>query len=221
MAGNELLLEFPSSLSLADMNLLVKHAIELLTTHPAGNVVLDLTRTPLISSLAIGSIIRLHNLYSQNGRRVILRNVSPENHDILATTGLINVLSLETGSSVPVRAAFSVRLDFEFHGEIGVFKFSGSLAGVDDSELCLKTVEKIVNDDHRMLLDISRLVPIDRLTDSVYHRLVASIIKSKGKIRIFCSDPVSFGAYLKRMNGSAITLFASRAEALVAWEMGV
>jgi anti-anti-sigma regulatory factor len=229
MNNQDFVLPFSANISLQELNRLVKQGTELLQTRSGGNLVLDLAEVPLINSLTIGSIIRLHNLYSQHGRRVILRNVSPDSRDMLVTTGLINVLAIETGgatsaaSPAPARSAsphLSVKLDFEFHGEIGVFKFSGSMVGLNDSELCLKTVEKIVNDEYRMMLDISQLVPLEKMTDNVYRRLEASLIKAKGRIRIFCSDPVLFDAYRKRLNGSALTLYPSREDAMLAWEMG-
>jgi anti-anti-sigma regulatory factor len=230
MSPQDFILRFSANLSLQELNRLVKQGTDNLHSRTEGNLILELAEVPLLNSLAIGSIIRLHNLYSQQGRRVILRNVSPDSRDMLVTTGLINVLAIESGvtpsqeSPRPAEKAstpLSVKLDFEFHGEIGVFKFSGSMAGPNDSELCLKTVEKIVNDEYRMMLDLSQLVPLDKLTDNVYRRLEASIIKARGRIRIFCSDPVLFEAYRKRLSGSTLTLYPSREDAMLAWEMGI
>src|SRR5512133_1370020 len=127
MPALDLVIPFPSSISLTELNQVSEQGMDFLSRRPSGDFILNLDRVSGISSLAIGFIIRLHNHYCRQKRRMILRNVSANSYDIFESTGLVNVLTIERNPSAPLqvadsapRPALSVKLDFEFSGEVGI-----------------------------------------------------------------------------------------------------
>jgi anti-sigma B factor antagonist len=59
------------------------------------NIVIDVSKVNFIDSSGIGALISLYKLQNKKSRKLIIRNASPEIHNILKLTTLTDVLGME------------------------------------------------------------------------------------------------------------------------------
>jgi anti-anti-sigma regulatory factor len=209
-------------ITLYDSNDIIKAGTDYLNSTPRGTLYLDMSNLVLLNSLAIGVLIKLHNLFAKKDRAVVLKNVSRENLKVLESTSLINILRVEADSvavEIPAEPEESVSLeiDFDIYKDIGIFKFSGAMEKEGDSELYLNTLEKILTDDYKMLVDLSQVLSVARFTDQAVEKLKTMTRALKDNIRIYCSDNEIMKLLKKKNITKQIKVFKTKEDALKEW----
>jgi anti-sigma B factor antagonist len=187
-----------------------------------GAFFVDCVRISLFNSIALGAVLRLHNLYRRQGRSVILLNVSGEVITTLNTSGLIHILNVQQskGQKIDIASAvvnIAVEIDFEIHEDIGIFKFGGSMLTPTDNELFFNMAKKIITEGHKMLIDMSELVYIDSMGIGAIIKIHQLMKEHKGEIRL-CSAGDILREVLESQNlTSVVPLFENKEAALKGW----
>lgn len=213
---------FPSHSGLSDIRKLLEAGEQHLKTGE-GAFILDLEETKLFNSMALGSVLKLHNLYRRQNRSVILIHVNQDAMETLKTSGLIHILNIikpQEERRVDIAEAtvnLAVELDFEIYRDIGIFKFGGSMLTPSDTELFFNMAKQILSDGFKMLIDMSDLVYIDSMGIGAIIKIHQIMKSHQGEIRI-CSAGDILKDILERQNlTSIITLYDTRDQALKDW----
>lgn len=83
--------------SLDQLNAAIKEA----ATQAKTAIYLDLSRTKLLDSASLGTIVSHFNLMRSQGKRLVLLNPSASCKHLLEITSLVRVLEVEVDSAVP------------------------------------------------------------------------------------------------------------------------
>lgn len=223
MAKNDFVYALPEVVGLAETRALMAESEKFLNESSEGNLLIDCLKAELITSLTLGAIVKLHNQFRKKGRDVLLSNLSSDVMETLRASSLIHILKVEKKEAPRTldiaRAVvnISLELDFELCGDIGIFKFGGSMLTPSDSELFFNMAKQILADGHKMLIDMSELVYIDSMGIGSLIRLHQLMREQKGEIRI-CSPGDILKDLLEKQNLSAIIkLYETRDSALKGW----
>lgn len=221
MKPANLVYAFPEEIALDNTQAVIKAGQAFLSKSPAGDLVLDLKKLTLMNSLAIGVMIKLNNLFKQKGRGVVLKNVSNENLRVLESTGLVNLFPIMAGDDqIPPDAGdetVSLNIDFDIDQNIGVFRFTGGMPGTAGTGLYLNTLDKIIHDKYKMLVDISQLVSSETVGAGAVEKLKAVLADMGENIRIFCANPEVLSLLRQHGLPESIRVFGSRGEAVKGW----
>ncbi|OGJ89084.1 MAG: hypothetical protein A2268_08790 [Candidatus Raymondbacteria bacterium RifOxyA12_full_50_37] len=223
MPDNEFSYKLPAEITFYNSNELIEMGVQFLTSSKSGNMRIDLADLILLNSMTIGALIKLHNMAEENGRAIILDNVSEDNLKVLETTSLVNFFTVHA-PSIPYKQperqkkeTLSLKLDFDLFQNVGVFKFSDFPAENTDCETYITTLDTILNDEFKTLIDISRFVSACTITEPIVKRLQKIVEQSKGRVRIFCSDAATLQACEKHISSPFVTIYPSREKALGSW----
>ncbi|OGS34828.1 MAG: hypothetical protein A2293_15650 [Elusimicrobia bacterium RIFOXYB2_FULL_49_7] len=216
----DVLYSLERNVGLREMNALLAAGDEHLSKTESGAFRIDLNATPVVNSLTLGAMVRLHNRFKQKNRRLLLCNANDAIKSILETTGLSQILLIEDGHIFNTSGAgvnISLTLDFEIYRNFGIFKFGGSMLSPRDSEFFFNTAQKILIDGYRMLLDMTDLVYIDSMGIQAILRLYKTMKEYSGEIRI-CNAGIILTELLERIQlTSLIKTFNSADEAIKDW----
>jgi anti-sigma B factor antagonist len=222
MADKDFIYIFPAAPGLQDVHALIQ-AGEKHLAGGSGAFCVDFTENTLLSSLALGAILKLHNLYRRKNRSVILLNVNADAQETLRTSGLNNILNIQrredrridlSGAGVNI----AVELDFEIYRDVGIFKFSGSMLTPSDSELFFNMAKKILVDGHKMLIDMGDLVYIDSMGIGSIIKIHQIMKEHEGEIRICSAGDILKDLLEKQNLLSIIPIFETRDAALHDWK---
>jgi anti-anti-sigma factor len=216
--------QLPENPMLSDTKVLLEKAETFLSESDSGSFRVDCSLVNIITSMTLGSLIRLHNMFYRKGRQFLLCNVSEPMIDSLKSSSLIHVLKIEQEDSRPVLdidsaiVKISLEIDFEIEKDIGIFSFSGSMLTPNDTELFYNMAKKIIEDGFRMLLDMNSLVYIGSMGLGAIMRLHRTMAEQKkGEIRI-CSPGIILKDMLDRQSLSAVLkIYDTREDALRDW----
>ncbi|MBL8027426.1 MAG: STAS domain-containing protein [Fibrobacteres bacterium] len=221
---SDLTYQLPENPQLSDTRELILKGEAYLSENSTGVFRIDCSKVVLVTSMTLGSIVRLHNVFSKKGRELLLCNTSDSMIDSLKSSSLIHVLKLEHNSSGPeldidsAIVKISLGIDFEIEKDIGIFSFSGSMLTPSDTELFYNMAKKIIDDGFRMLLDMNELVYIGSMGLGALMRLhKAQKEANKGEIRI-CSPGIILKDMLDKQSlGAVLSIYDTREEAIKDW----
>jgi anti-anti-sigma factor len=214
----------PENPQLSDTRDLILKGEAYLLESDSGNFRIDCSKVDLITSMTLGSLVRLNNVFSKKSRQLLLCNVSQSMIDSLKSSSLIHILNVEHNDDRPVLdidaaiVKISLEIDFELEKDIGIFSFSGSMLTPTDTELFYNMAKKIIDDGYRMLLDMNNLVYIGSMGLGALMRLHRAMKEhSKGEIRI-CSPGIILKDMLDKQSlGEILNIYDTREEAIRDW----
>jgi len=216
--------KLPDNPQLSDTRDLILKGEAFLSETESGDFRVDCSQVELVTSMTLGSLVRLNNVFSKKGRSLILSNVSIPMLDSLRSSSLIHILKVdheETRQVLDIDAAIvkiSLEIDFEIEKDIGIFSFSGSMLTPTDTELFYNMAKKIIDDGYRMLLDMNDLVYIGSMGLGALMRLHRAMKEhKKGEIRI-CSPGIILKDMLDKQSlGEILNIYDTREEAIKDW----
>ncbi len=221
---SDLTYQLPANPTLADVRAILEKGEHFLNNCEDGTMRVDCSQAAMITSMVLGSLVRLHNQYAKRGRTFLLTNVSDQMRSSLRSSSLIHVFKTEQSDERPVfdiDAAIvniSVEIDFELVGDIGVFSFSGSMLTPSDTEIFYNMGKKIIEDGHQMLIDMADLVYIGSMGLGAIMRLHKIMAEQKrGEIRICSPGAILKDMLEKQSLTSVLKIFDTREAALSGW----
>lgn len=143
-------------------------ALELLDKQGLTTIYLDLEGSGLIDSLCLGFLVFFHNKCKETSFKYFIKNLDSEQSDLFKSTGLDRFLSFKlSDDTIDLSDAtidLGLSLDYENINEnIGVISFSGIMNTIGDSRLFCGIATKVIEENGKVLLDMSDMTFIDSL----------------------------------------------------------